>query len=43
MPKELTYDQVAEHKRKAEQFPRAFKGDDERAYEVADEPVESYA
>jgi hypothetical protein len=43
MAKQLTYDQIAERKRKAEQFLRDVKGDEERADEVADEPVESYA
>jgi len=41
--KQLTYDQVAERKRKAEEFLRDVKEDDERADEVADEPVEDYA
>ena len=43
MAKQLTYDQVAERKRKAEEFLRDVKEDDERADEVADEPVEDYA
>ena len=43
MPKALTYEQVAERKRRAEEFLRTVKEDDERADEVADKPVEDYA
>jgi len=43
MAKRLTYGQVAERKRKAEQFLRDVKGDDQRADEVSDESVEDYA
>ena len=39
----MTYDQVAERKRKAESFARNVLEDDQRADEIADEPVEDYA
>jgi hypothetical protein len=43
MAKQLIYDQVAERKRKAEEFLRNVKDDLERADEVSDESVEHYA
>lgn len=43
MAKALTFDQVAERKRKAEQFVRDVKGNEERADEIADESVQGYA
>ena|SRR5215472_2844327 len=43
MAKALTFDQVAERKRKAEQFVRDVKGNEERADEIADESVQDYA
>jgi hypothetical protein len=39
----MTYDQVAARKDKAERFVRNVLGDDDRADEIADESVESYA
>jgi len=41
--KELSYAQVEDRKRRAEQFLRDVKQDDDRADEVSDESVESYA
>ena len=43
MAKELSYAQVEDRKRRAEQFLRDVKQDDDRADEVSDESVESYA
>ena len=43
MAKQLIYDQVAERKRKAEEFLRDVKDNPERAHEVSDESVEHYA
>jgi hypothetical protein len=43
MAKQLTYDQVAERKHKAEQFLRDVKDDPERADEVSNESVEAYS
>ena len=43
MAKQLTYAQVEERKRKAEQFLRDVKDDADRADEVSDESVEDYA
>ena len=43
MPKQLTYNQVAERKRKAETFVRDVLGDDSRADEIGDEAVTDYA
>jgi hypothetical protein len=43
MVKQLTYDQVRERKRKAEEFLRDVKDNPERAHEVSDESVEHYA
>src|SRR5215831_19181247 len=40
MPKALTYEQVAERKRRAEEFLRTVKEDDERADEVAEDYAE---
>jgi len=41
--KQLTREQVAGRKEKAERFVRNVLGDDERADEIADEDVEDYA
>ena len=43
MAKELSYAPVEDRKRRAEQFLRDVKQDDDRADEVSDESVESYA
>jgi hypothetical protein len=39
----MTFDQVAERKRKAEAFVRDVLGDEDRADEIADESVSDYA
>ena len=41
--KQLTREQVAGRKEKAERFVRNVLGDDERADEIADEAIEDYA